>query len=472
MSSRQSIHGLWSSRLAFILAATGSAVGLGNIWKFPYIMGQNGGGAFVLIYLLSILMIGIPIMMSEVLIGRRGRQSPGLSVKTLAIEAGASTRWQIAGWSGLVASYLILSFYAVIAGWALSYTFKTASGLFTGATAADTSSAFSQFTSDPISLMLWSGVVLAVTVFVVGKGVHRGLERAVNYLMPTLFILLIVMAIYAGINGAFLQAVDFIFTPDFSELSVNGILLALGHAFFSLSLASGAMMIYGAYLPENISIGKTTLWIALADTSVALLAGMAIFPLVFQYGLQPSEGPGLIFVTLPIAFGGMPLGSFFGTVFFIMLVFAAFTSTIAMIESTVAWLVESKGLTRWQAAIGSGISLWLIGLLTVFSFSDAAWASFELDIMGKKISNYFEAVDYLTSAIMLPLGGLIIAVFAGWIIKQQVTKQELQMTNFSYGLWWIAIRWFSPIAIIVVFFNLIGVLDPVLAFFGFSGVSK
>ena len=472
MSARQSMHGMWTSRLAFILAATGAAVGLGNIWKFPYIMGQNGGGAFVLVYLLCILLIGIPVMMSEVMIGRRGRQSPGLSVKSLAIEAGASSRWQIAGWSGLVASYFILSFYAVIAGWALSYTFKTARGLFTGATAAETGQAFSQFTADPISLMTWSAIVLAVTVFVVGKGVHKGLEKAVNYLMPTLFVLLIVMAIYAGINGAFLQALDFIFTPDFSKLSVNGILLALGHAFFSLSLASGAMMIYGAYLPDNISIGKTTLWIALADTSVALLAGMAIYPLVFEYGLQPTEGPGLIFVTLPIAFGGMPFGAFFGTIFFIMLVFAAFTSTIAMIESTVAWLVESKGLSRWQASIGSGISLWLVGLLTVFSFSAAPWASFDLDIMGKKISNYFEVVDYLTSAIMLPLGGLVIALFAGWIVKQQVSKQELQTTVLSYWLWRFAIRWFTPIAIIVVFFNLIGVLDPVLAFMGFSGANQ
>jgi len=458
MSSRQSMHGQWSSRLAFILAATGAAVGLGNIWKFPYIMGQNGGGAFVLVYLLCILLIGIPIMMAEVMIGRRGRQSPGHSVKTLALEAHAHTRWQIAGWSGLIASYLILSFYAVIAGWALSYVFKTASGSLTGVTAAAAGETFNQFISDPVTLMTWSGVILLATVLVVGKGVHRGLEKTVNYLMPSLLVLLVIMAVYSGINGAFSQAVDFIFKPDFSKLTVNGVLLALGHAFFSLSLASGAMMIYGAYLPANVSIVKTSIWIALADTSVALLAGMAIYPLVFQYGLSPDGGPGLIFVTLPIAFGSMPMGALFGTVFFVMLVFAAFTSAIAMIESTVAWLVESKGLSRWQATIGTGLSLWVIGLLTVFSFSGASWASFELNIMGKPINNFFEAVDYLTSAIMLPLGGLIVAVFAGWIMKQHVSKEELNTHIIAYSMWRFAIRWFTPLAIFIVFLNLIGVL--------------
>ncbi|MDD4863820.1 MAG: sodium-dependent transporter [Alishewanella agri] len=457
--TRQSVHGLWSSRLAFILAATGAAVGLGNIWKFPYIMGQNGGGAFVLVYLLCILLIGIPVMMSEVLIGRRGRQSPGLSVKTLALEANGSTRWQLAGWSGLVASYLILSFYAVIAGWALYYVFKTASGDFVGMPAAEVGAEFGSFISNPLLLIGFSTVILAATVYVVGRGVHKGLEQAVNYLMPALFVLLLIMALYSGFNGDFAQAVEFMFKPDFSKLTINGVLLALGHAFFSLSLASGAMMIYGAYLPSNVSIGKTTLIIALCDTAVALLAGLAIFPLVFGYGLTPAEGPGLIFVTLPIAFGSMPFGTIFGTLFFVMLVFAAFTSTIALIESTVAWLVETKGLRRYQATIATGLSLWLLGMLTVFSFAGASWASLDWTILGKPISNFFELKDYLTSAIMLPVGGLFIAVFVGWVMTEKATREELATTPLAYQIWRLAIRWLTPVAVIIVFLNLIGVLD-------------
>lgn len=464
--TRQSVHGLWSSRLAFILAATGAAVGLGNIWKFPYIMGQNGGGAFVLVYLLCIFLIGIPVMMSEVLIGRRGRQSPGLSVKTLALEANASTRWQLAGWSGLAASYLILSFYAVIAGWALYYVYKTAVGTFVDMPAAEVGAEFGQFISNPYLLMGFSAVVLALTIYVVGRGVHRGLEKAVNYLMPALFVLLLLMAIYSALNGAFAEALEFMFKPDFSKLTMNGVLLALGHAFFSLSLASGAMIIYGAYLPSNVSIGKTTLLIALCDTAVALLAGLAIFPLVFGYGLTPAEGPGLIFVTLPIAFGAMPFGTFFGTLFFVMLVFAAFTSAIAMIESTVAWLVETKGLKRYQATLGTGISLWLLGLATVFSFSGAAWATLDWTLLGKPIASLFELKDYLTSAIMLPIGGLFIAIFTGWVMSERASREELATSKLAYQCWRFAIRWITPVAVIIVFFNLIGVLDIFRAFSG------
>ncbi|MDP4535271.1 sodium-dependent transporter [Alkalimonas collagenimarina] len=464
LGARESIHGQWSSRYAFILAATGAAVGLGNIWKFPYIMGENGGGAFVLVYLLCIVLIGIPVMMSEVLIGRRGRQSPGLSVKTLAQEANASTRWQIAGWSGLVASYLILSFYAVVAGWALAYVFKTARGDFSDVSADAIGAQFGAHLADPWLLMTWSAVILFVTVFVVAKGVHKGLEKAVNFLMPSLFVLLAIMAIYSGMNGAFGEAAEFMFKPDFSKLTINGVLLALGHAFFTLSLASGAMIIYGAYLPANVSIAKTSMLIALVDTCVAIVAGLAIYPLVFQYGLTPSEGPGLIFVTLPIAFGSMPFGTLFGTLFFVMLVFAAFTSAIAMIESTVAWLVERKGLSRLMATVTTGGSLWLVGLLTVFSFSGAGWATFTITIFGKTLSSYFEVVDYLTSAIMLPLGGLAVAIFVGWTMKRKVTVEELNTSALAYGIWRFAIRWFTPIAVAVVFLHLIGVLDGVVRF--------
>ena len=455
----QSVHGQWSSRFMFIIAATGAAVGLGNIWKFPYIMGQNGGGAFVLLYLLCILLIGIPVLMAEVMIGRRGRQSPGWSVRTLAYEAHAHKNWQIAGWMGLVGGFLILTFYSVIAGWAFAYVGKSMQGAFVEQDAKAIGTMFGAFTTDFSSLLLWTTVVIVLTCAVVAKGVQHGLEKAVRVLMPALYVLLIGLAIYASITGDFWQALNFMFYPDFSKITMSGVLIALGHAFFTLSLASGVMITYGAYMPSKVSIARTSLWIALADTSVALIAGMVIYPIVFAQGLDAGQGPGLIFVTLPIAFGSMPGGVIVGTLFFVMLVFAAFTSTIAMIESVVAWLVESKGMQRLQACILSGAILWLMSLMTVASFAGSDWAQWQFNFLGKEVHNLFEILDHLTSDIMLPLGGLTIAIFAGWIMRQQVTAEELNTSPLTYTIWRFSIRWFTPIAILLVFLNLTGILS-------------
>lgn len=453
-----SIHGQWSSRFTFIVAATGAAVGLGNIWKFPYIMGQNGGGAFVLVYLLAILLIGLPVLMAEVLMGKRGRQSPGLSARMLALEANAHRYWQLTGWIGLFAGFLILAFYSVIAGWAFAYFGKAATGDFTGKTATELGSMFGQFSSDFTSLLLWTTVVIVTTCTVVARGLKNGLERTVRWMMPALYLLLIGMALYASFTGEFLQAARFMFYPDFSKLTMNGVLIALGHAFFSLSLASGVMMIYGAYLPNNVSIVRTSIWIALADTSVALIAAMVIYPIVFSQGLDAGQGPGLIFVTLPVAFATMPGGALLGPLFFIMLVLAAFTSTIAMMESVVAWLVESKGFKRVPAAALGGVVLWSLSLLTVFSFSGAEWAKLDFHFMGKDIHNFFEFIDHLTSDILLPLGGLSVALFTGWIMKRHAIEEELNTTPVAYTIWRFCIRWFTPVAIVAVFLNLVGVL--------------
>ncbi|MGD2056519.1 MAG: sodium-dependent transporter, partial [Gammaproteobacteria bacterium] len=322
-NQRVSIHGQWSSRLAFILAATGSAVGLGNIWKFPYIAGENGGGAFVLIYLVCIAVIGIPIMMAEVMIGRRGRQSPINTMRTLAAEEHASPHWQWLGWAGMLGGFLILSFYSVIAGWALAYVFRAGSGVFTGLTADGVQSIFTNLVSEPERLLAWHTIFMVMTMLVVARGVSHGLERAVRLLMPALFVLLVVLVGYAWNSGAFEQGLEFLFRPDFSSITANGVLIAMGHAFFTLSLGMGAIMVYGSYLPDNASIAKTSIAVSLMDTLVALLAGMAIFPIVFANGLEPDSGPGLIFQTLPIAFGHMEGGAFFGMLFFILLVFAA-----------------------------------------------------------------------------------------------------------------------------------------------------
>ena len=449
---RQSIHGEWSSRVAFILAATGSAVGLGNIWKFPYITGLYGGGAFVLVYLLCIASIGIPIMMAEVLIGRRGRQSPVNTMRTLAEEEGRSSYWQYLGWAGVLSGFLILSFYSVVAGWAMAYIPRVASGLFTGASPEKINSIFSDLISDPEKLLAWHTLFMGLTMIVVSRGVRSGLEQAVRILMPALFVLLVVMVGYALSAADFASGIRFLFAPDFSKLSWEGVLVAMGHAFFTLSLGMGAIMVYGSYLPKHASIAKTTIMIAGADTLVALLAGMAIFPLVFSNGLEPGAGPGLIFQTLPIAFGHMWGGAFFGFLFFVLLSFAAWTSAISLIEPIVAWLVENRGLTRIKATVWAGGITWALGLASLLSLN--LWQEFKIIKWG-----ILDFVDKLTTNVMLPLGGLAIAVFAAWIMSRSSTEEELAMENAAvYNLWRFFVRYITPVAVIIVFLNAIGVI--------------
>jgi len=451
VSQRKSIHGQWSSRWAFILAATGSAVGLGNIWKFPYITGEHGGGAFVLVYLACIALIGIPIMMAEVMLGRRGRQNPVNTMRTLAQEAGAHKLWRYVGWMGVIAGFLILSYYSVIAGWALGYTFRSGLGVFTDQTAEGVSNLFSDFISDPERLLAWHTIFMVMTVIIVSRGVQHGLEKAVRFLMPALFVLLIVMVGYAMNTGEFATGLEFLFKPDFSALTWNGVLIAMGHAFFTLSLGMGAIMVYGSYLPKNASIAKTSFAIAGADTLVALLAGMAIFPIVFANSLAPGSGPGLIFETLPIAFGQMPGGVLFGTLFFVLLVFAAWSSAISLIEPLVTWMVENMGMKRLHAAIWSGVATWLLGIGTVLSFN--AWSDHKL--FGKTL---FGLLDYLTANIMLPLGGLLIALFAAWVMKREQSKDGLAMgEGLPYKIWLFLVRFVTPVAVVIVFLKAIGV---------------
>lgn len=451
-TERISIHGQWSSRLAFILAATGSAVGLGNIWKFPYIAGENGGGAFVLVYLLCIAVIGIPIMMAEVMIGRRGRQSPINTMRTLAFEEKVSPHWKWLGWAGVLAGFLILSYYSVIAGWALAYVFRVGSGLFTGLTADGVQSIFNNLVGQPERLLAWHTIFMVMTMMVVARGVSGGLEKAVRLLMPALFVLLFVLVGYAWNSGSFDQGVSFLFEPDFSKITANGVLIAMGHAFFTLSLGMGAIMVYGSYLPDNASIAKTSIAVSLMDTTVALLAGLAIFPIVFANGLETAAGPGLIFQTLPIAFGHMEGGAFFGMLFFILLVFAAWTSAISLIEPAVAWLVENRGVTRVFASVVAGGVTWLFGLLTVFSFN--IWSEVKLlsAIPVFEDSTIFDLLDYLTANIMLPLGGLLIAVFAAWKMTRASSMDELAMGDgFFYRLWRFLVRYITPVAVTIIF---------------------
>ena len=459
--NRESLHGQWSSRWVFVLAATGSAVGLGNIWKFPYITGENGGGAFVIIYLVCIAAIGVPIMMAEIMLGRHGRQSPINTMRSIAIGEGKSPYWQLLGWSGVLAGFLILSYYSVIAGWALSYVFPTGTGTFTGATADGVSSIFNDLVGSPERLIVWHSLFMMMTMLVVARGVRGGLEKAVRLLMPALFLLLIILLGYAMNSGSFAAGIKFLFEPDFSKITSAGILTAMGHAFFTLSLGMGAIMVYGAYLPQDASIAKTTFMVAASDTVVALLAGMVIFPIVFANGLEPGAGPGLIFQTLPIAFGQMPGGSFFGMLFFILLVFAAWTSAISLIEPAVAWLVENKGMSRVKACVWLGLVTWFVGLGTVFSFNLWSgvnfkfWSSVEGDTW-----TFFDVLDKLTSNIMLPLGGLVIAIFSVWVLSTSAAKKELAIqSETGFKLWQFLVRFVTPIAVIVVFLNVIGLIS-------------
>jgi NSS family neurotransmitter:Na+ symporter len=443
---RDSLHGHWSSRMAFILAVTGSAVGLGNIWKFPYIAGQNGGGAFVLVYLVCVVVIGMPVMMSEILIGRRGRRNPIATMELLGKEEGSSGNWRLVGSMGVLAGILILSYYSVIAGWTLAYVLKSATGVFVGASAAAVGAEFSGFVGNWKAIGFSHTLFMALTIFVVARGVERGLEQAVRFMVPALLVLMLVLLGYSINSGFFGQGVAFMFTPDFDKLTWNSVLAALGQAFFTLSIGMGAIMAYGAYLPEETSITGASAAVVTADTAIAILAGLAIFPLVFANGLDPADGPGLVFQTLPLAFGQMAGGVFFSTIFFVLLSFAAWTSAIGLMEPAVAWMVEHYNRTRAQATVIIGVLIWAIGFASVLSFNVLADTKF-------LAGTIFDNIDYLTSNIMLPLGGLLITIFAGWVMCRNSTSDELGSSGTLYKAWRLLARFIAPIGILFVLIN-------------------
>ncbi len=452
MEKRTSLQGFWSSRLAFILAVTGSAVGLGNIWKFPYIMGENGGGAFMLLYLVFVFLIGLPAMMAEILIGRRGRRNPVTTLEIVGEEESGHKRWRVIGILGVSAGVLILSYYSVVAGWALAYIFKAAQGLFTAASADVVGELFNSHTGNWKASLGWHTVFMLMTIMVVARGVERGLEQAVRILMPALLLMLLVLLVYSVKNGDFSAAVNYMFAPNFSDLTLNGALVALGHALFTLSLGMGAVMAYGAYLPEDSNIGTTAVAVVIADTAIALLAGLVIFPVVFGQGLDAAAGPGLIFQSLPLAFGSMKGGVVFGTIFFLLLSFAAWTSAIGLIEPAVAWMNESFGFKRPVATFVIGGLVWAVGLLSVFSFN-------LLSHITTPFGTLFKTVDFFTSNIMLPLGAFAITGFAGWVMCRNSTSDELKMgTGLRYNLWRICVRYIAPIAIVFIFINKLGLL--------------
>ncbi|MFA5632220.1 MAG: sodium-dependent transporter [Porticoccaceae bacterium] len=407
------VHGVWRSRWVFILAATGSAVGLGNIWKFPYIAGENGGGAFVLVYLACILFVAIPIMMAEVMLGRLGRMSPVNAMKKVVKATGAPRLWGSIGWLGVAAGVLILSYYAVIGGWVLHYVVEMGSGRLQGASAGDVAASFSSLLENPQKLIFWQTLFMVLTMGVVIGGVTKGLGVAVKVMMPLLFVLLFVLLIFAAQHGDWAAGARFLFSFRSDSLTWSGVMEALGHSFFTLSLGMGAIMAYGAYMPEGAPIGRTVLTIAGLDTLVSLAAGMAIFPIVFASpGMAPNAGPSLMFQTLPVIFANMPGGLFFGTLFFVLVTIAAWSSSISLIEPAVAWLIETWRVSRATANLVIGTFAWVLGLGTVFSFN--LWKDHTL-----AGNTFFEVMDFATASILLPLVGLLISAFVGWAMKRE-----------------------------------------------------
>jgi neurotransmitter:Na+ symporter, NSS family len=446
-------RGAWKNRWTFMLATAGSAIGLGNIWKLPYMIGVNGGSAFVLVFIACIFFVGIPLMMTEIMLGRRAQKNPFNAMQQLAIEANASPYWKYLGAAGMLAGVLILGFYSVIGGWVLSYITISMQGTFHNITAAQAVSKFETLLSTPYLLIFWHTIFMIMTMGVVARGVSSGLEKANNILIPALFAILLILLGYSMSVGDMQAAFRFMFSFDPSKITPVAVLSALGHAFFSLSLGMGAVMVYGSYLQRNVSIARTTIYIATADTMLGLLVGLAIYSLVFANHLAPNAGPGLIFQTLPIAFGHMPGGGSIAVLFFTLVAFAAWTSAISLVEPTIAWVVENTQIKRAHATLALGIAIWLLGIAVSLSFN--VWKSITI-IFGLGI---FDTLDKLTSTIMLPLGGLMMALFAGYIMRKEHLQDELNLKAGPYQVWTITNNYIAPIAIFAVFIYLLGLFD-------------
>ena len=437
-------HGAWIGKWTFILAATGSAVGLGNIWGFPYKAGTNGGGAFVLIYLGCILIIGLPIMISEIIIGRKAGNSPINAMKNVALESKKSSMWQVVGWSGIFAGILILSFYSVIAGICLNYIFISA----TSSGTISSPDQFSSVISSPVNLIIWHTIFMVMTALIVSAGIKDGIGRMVKILMPMLGFLMIFMVIYSMINGDFTKALSFLFEPDFSDITSDTLLQAMGQAFFSLSLGMGSIMAYGAYMPKDQQVVNSSFTVASLDTLIAMLAGLAIFPIIFAFNLEPNSGPGLVFVSMLSAFNQMQFGQLIGPLFFILLSVAALSSSISLLEPGVAYLAEEGILSRKRSAEIISFFIWALGIGSVLSFN--IWSDVDI-ILGK---NFLDSMDLIANQILLPLGGMLIAIFVGWFMKESLIKDEIGNTNNAlYLVWRFFVKFVAPLCVGYIFYR-------------------
>jgi len=439
----------FGTKLGFILSAGGSAIGLGNIWKFPYITGENGGSAFIIVYLIAIALIGFPIMLSEFLIGRKAQKDAVNSFKTLA----PGTPWFFTGYMGVAAAFMILSFYGVVAGWSLSYTFESMTGSLIKVAPEALGDHFGAFISSTFTPIVWQVIFMFLVIFIVLGGIAKGIERWNKVLMPTLILLLVIVTIRSITLPGAGEGIDFLLKPDFSKLTAVSLLVAIGHAFFSLSLGMGTMITYSSYLPKEIKLPGAAFNVSLFDTLFALFAGFAIFPAVFSFNMDPTAGPGLVFITLPAIFQQLPLGAFFATIFFLLLSIAALTSAISILEVPVAFFAEKFNWSRPKATWVHGIIITLVGMAA--SLSMGPWSGFT--IAGK---NFFDQLDFVASYVLLPLGGFFIALFVGFVLKD---KKAMEYADFSetstVGKLWInVVKFIAPILILLVFLNSIGII--------------
>lgn len=441
----------FASRWGFILAAMGSAVGLGNIWRFTFMAGENGGGAFIFFYFLFIVFLGIPCVMAMITIGRRGGRSPAGSTHALAVAEGRSENWKYLGWIAITIAFLALTFFSVVAGWVLAYLPKALSGAFAGISAEESIQMFNEVQASVFGMTFWHGVFMVLTMWVVMRGVQNGLEKTVKVMMPALFLILLLLVIYAAFTGDFGAALGFMFVPDFSRVDNDVVLLALGQAFFSLSVGGGGIINYGSYLDKEASITRSAFAIAGANVSVDMLAGLAIFPIVFAFALEPAAGPGLLFVTLPVALGQMPGGSLVGALFLLLVLFAALSTSISMLESTVSRLVERPGATRVRMTLLAGGLAWFIGLGSVFSHN--IWSDFmPLNFIPMfEGSTIFRIIDFFVVNNLILVSAFFITVFVGWVMSTDATREELGLGDtLGYRCWLFVMRFLAPVAIVLV----------------------
>lgn len=446
-------HEAWSSRLAFVLVSIGATVGLGNLWRFPFAAGESGAGAFVLVYLVAVFIIAAPLFMAETLIGRFGRHSAPNSLRLLARQRGKSEHWRHVGWLCIVTSLLVLSFFSVIAGNSLAYVFKTASGAFAAATRGEITQIFADYAGSPWAVLFWHTVFAGATAFIVSRGIQGGLERAGRLLLPALFLILVLLVIYAAIEGAFMEAADYLFNFDLEAITPAIVLAAFGQAFFTMSIGSGGILTYGAYIGKRLPIARTTMFIASGDTLVALLAGLAIFPLALAFGGGTEGSRDYVFTSLPVAFAGMPFGALVGTLFYLLFAFAAITSTIGLLEVAVSYFEESGKMSRQKAALAMTAVFWFVGIGSALSFnlwSDVYPLSF-LPVFEQ--SNFMSILNWTIGSVILLAVGLFFSLWAGWWLPQDRVQEELGLADGWFRIWQLVVRWIAPLVIATIFIS-------------------
>ena len=444
MASNPSTRDNFGSKFGIIAAAVGSAVGLGNIWKFPYVAGENGGGAFLLIYLFFVLLIGVPVMMSEFAIGRKGQRNAYGSFNAVA----PGTRWNLIGFMGVVAAFFILAFYSAVAGWTLEYIVHSVTHRFADQNASDLEATFTNFISNPVRPIAWQLFFLVLTALIVLMGIRKGIEKYTKLLMPILLVLIVMLCVRSVTLEGGREGLAFLFKPDFSKVDGTTILYALGQAFFSLSLGMGALITYSSYFSKKENLASTAMEVSFADSAIAILAGIMIFPAVFAFGIEPASGPSLVFITLPGIFQQMPGGDFFGAIFFILLAVAALTSTISLLEVVVAFFSEELKISRKKATIIATAAISVLGIFASLSFGSLS----DFKIFGKTV---FDLLDYTASNVLLPLGGLMIVLFVGWFAGRKITRSELSnegtLKVAYYPAYTFIVKFIAPMAIAAIF---------------------